>query len=204
MYSVSKEQEATAVIQELRKEHNRHQLQLFKMFGAIFVANIITWLPIAALAIGALAIDFAKVSSAAITFVYTTYISHSVIHPILESWFISELREATKTVLCFCCRKRSRDRVQGTLQVTGSRDINGENSKENKTFSTNTHKQANMVDSSGSVGSSQCCQCWGEAGSQGGSRAVGTENATGMAYTEENRGQKKGQEGVVSTVDNEQ
>jgi len=146
--------------------HNKHQLQLFKVFGAIFLANIVTWSPGVALAIGAPAINFETIPSAALTFVYTTYISHSVIHPILESWFISELREATKTVLCYCCRKR--EKVQDVLHMTGFKDMDRKNSKECKNSPTN---QTNVV------------------------HRVGPE---------ENRGQQKGQMGMVPTTDNEQ
>ena len=203
MYSVSKEKDVTEVVHELRKEHNKHQLQLFKVFGAIFLANIITWSPVVALAVGAPAINFETIPSAALTFVYTTYISHSVIHPILESWFISELREATKTVLCYCCRKR--DRVQGALHMTGSRDIDGESSKECKDSSTNTPNQTNMADSSGSVGSTQRCQCWGEAGPQGRSRRckvwvlrmLPAWLLRGRTSTAGNVGQQNGEVGVV-------
>ena len=170
MYSATS-QDATVAV-ELRKKHNKHQLQLFKVFGAIFLANIVTWSPIVALAVGAPAINFETIPSAALTFVYTTYISHSVIHPILESWFIPELREATKTVLCYCCRRQEKAQDAPSLHMTGFRDMDGKNSKECTNSPTN---QTNVV------------------------HRVGPE---------ENRGQQKGQMGVVPTVvptaDNEQ
>ena len=91
----------------VKSEHSKHQLQLLKVFGAIFLANLITWIPVVALAIGSPAIDFNTIPAEAVAFVYVTYISHSVIHPLLESWFILEIRQTVKRIAC-CWRKGMR------------------------------------------------------------------------------------------------
>ena len=88
---------------ELNREHKQQQLQLFKVFTAIFIGNLITWMPVLGLALASQAIDFDKVTSEAIAFVYMTYISYALIHPILESWFIVDIRMKVKKIVCHCC-----------------------------------------------------------------------------------------------------
>jgi len=78
---------------KIHKKRNKQQLQLLRVFGAIFLANIVTWLPAIGLAVAALSVDFNLVPAEVVAFVYITYISHSVIHPLLETCFISELRD---------------------------------------------------------------------------------------------------------------
>ena len=84
---------------EVSHEWNKQQLQLFKVFGAIFIGNIITWIPVLGLALASQAIDFDQVSSEAIAFVYISYISHALIHPILESWLIVNIKAKVKKLL---------------------------------------------------------------------------------------------------------
>ena len=86
---------------EIDKKHRKQQVQLLKVFGAIFVGNIITWLPVLGLALASQVVDFDNVSSEAIAFVYITYISYTVIHPVLDSWFIVDIRMKVKGILCF-------------------------------------------------------------------------------------------------------
>ena len=93
---------------EVSREWNKQQLQLLKIFGALFVGNVITWIPVLGLAAASQAIDFDRVSDDAIAFVYMSYISHALIHPILESWFITDIKVRAKKLLCFFCNKVKR------------------------------------------------------------------------------------------------
>jgi hypothetical protein len=88
---------------ELNWEHKQQQLQLFKVFTAIFIGNLITWMPVLGLALASQVIDFDKVTSEAIAFVYMTYISYALIHPILESWFMVDIRMGVKKIVCYAC-----------------------------------------------------------------------------------------------------
>ena len=85
---------------ELNREHKQQQLQLFKVFTAIFIGNLITWIPVLGLALASQVIDFDKVTSEAIAFVYMTYISYALIHPLLESWFMVDIRMRVKKIVC--------------------------------------------------------------------------------------------------------
>lgn len=90
----------------LNKEHKQQQLQLFKVFTAIFIGNLITWMPVLGLALASQVIDFDNVTSEAIAFVYMTYISYALIHPLLESWFIVDIRVKVKKVACYICNTK--------------------------------------------------------------------------------------------------
>ena len=91
---------------EMNREHKQQQFQLFKVFTAIFIGNLITWMPVLGLALASQVIDFDDVTSEAIAFVYMTYISYALIHPILESWFIVDIRSRVKKIFCCICNSR--------------------------------------------------------------------------------------------------
>ena len=99
--AAEKEQHRRSMRRRVYKKHNQHQIQLLRVFGALFLSNFITWLPAIGLAITAMAVDFDRVPAEVIAFVYLTYISHSVIHPLLEACFIFELRDLLTR--CFTC-----------------------------------------------------------------------------------------------------
>ena len=126
---------------EVTQEWNRQQLQLLKIFGALFVGNIITWLPVLGLAIASQAIDFDQVSDDGIAFVYMSYISHALIHPIIESWFITDIRVRAKKLLCFFC-----NRVKRTANVSLAMSKDASESAKNKTCSYNISCSDAMVE----------------------------------------------------------
>ena len=99
--AAEKKQRRNTITRKVYKQHNHQQLQLLRVFGAVFLSNFITWLPALGLAIAAMAVDFDTVPAGVIAFVYLTYISHSVIHPLLEACFIFQLRDILTR--CFTC-----------------------------------------------------------------------------------------------------
>ena len=102
--AMEKVQQQRSLRRKIFKKHNRQQVQLLRVFGALFLANLVTWLPAIGLAISAPFVNFDKVPAEVIAFVYITYISHTVIHPILESCFIFELRDTITR--CFTCGRK--------------------------------------------------------------------------------------------------
>ena len=91
-------------------QYKRSQLQLLKVFGAIFTVSLLAILPFAAA--GILIPIFGDAS--AVPLLYTYHISYilvlskSVIYPLLESYLIHETRAALFKFCstCFCCCKR--------------------------------------------------------------------------------------------------
>ena len=118
---------------EVMREWSKQQLQLFKVFGAIFVGNIITWIPVLGLAVAAQAIDFDRVTDGAIAFVYISYISQTLIHPVLESFFITDIRARFNRLVCFFCNKS-----RGTASISLATSQNTSESTKKGTCGYNT------------------------------------------------------------------
>ena len=103
--NAAKQQHRNTLQRKIHKKHNKQQLQLLRVFGAIFIANLVTWLPAIGLAITAPIVNFDLVPAGVIAFAYLTYLSQSVIHPLLEACFIHELRDIVRRWF-YCCRWR--------------------------------------------------------------------------------------------------
>ena len=83
----------------IRKQKNKKQLVLARVFGAILTANFIAWLPIVVL----LAV-LAVADSDAIPLGYYSisalfFLMHSMLHPLIEGCFIPEVKSTFKTIL---------------------------------------------------------------------------------------------------------
>ena len=81
---------------EENKKLKREQLQLVRVFGALFIANLISWTPVfLVFVIVFILSNFQKqdlVPSYVFTIGWLCFLSSPVIHPIIESFFIKELR----------------------------------------------------------------------------------------------------------------
>ena len=94
---------------EINKAKNKKQLALFKAFGTILIANMITWVPLIILAAISTGRNY-DVPFGFYTFVFLTFTSHSILHPIIEGCFIPELKKDFRKVLC-PCNKRDRTSI---------------------------------------------------------------------------------------------
>ena len=116
IYSVrSKRQEAKEAFREKIKARLKglkfqKQLRLVKVFGAIWVANIITWTPFFIRVVGS-AIFGDIFSKWFHVFIFVNIVSFSVIHPVIEASLIPELRNQLakflKVVMCLHCELNS-------------------------------------------------------------------------------------------------
>ena len=146
------------VQRKILKKRNKQQLQLFRVFGAIFLANLVTWLPAIGLAIAAVSVDFNLVPAEVIAFVYITYISHSVIHPLLETCFISELREMFTRCFYYSWRRLKLGAGGGRRRNTG--DV----AQRDKTRGSDTPDGRRESITEMSSFSCVCCACVDECG----------------------------------------
>ena len=89
----------------IANEKRNSQLRLARLFGAIFTANMLTWLPMVALALTGAVVDPLNISTAMYSFAYLSFLSETVIHPILEAFLIKEARETLSGYLSCCKRK---------------------------------------------------------------------------------------------------
>ena len=72
--------------------HKKQQHQLVKLFGALLVANFITWFPIFIMFFVVLFTSGNNVPEYLYIIGWLCYLLSPTIHPILESFFIKELR----------------------------------------------------------------------------------------------------------------
>ena len=90
------------------KAHSKSQLRMVWLFGAIFTANIITWLPIFGLGIVIAVLGTAH--TLAYTIPFLSYQSETVIHPVLVVCLVGDIRMAIsnffkdiKVTISNCC-----------------------------------------------------------------------------------------------------
>ncbi len=96
------------------------QLALIRVFGAILVANAISWTPLILHTI-VLTFNGSGVPFGFYIFVYLTFASHSVFHPLIEGYFIPEIRSSFRTVFkfIFClemCRRKPKIRFSSSAR----------------------------------------------------------------------------------------
>ena len=79
----------TMTAKKTLKAYNRDQFRLVQIFGAIFTANIITWVPMVVMSI-VIAIQGVGYTLF-YTIAYLPFLAETVIHPILEARLIKEI-----------------------------------------------------------------------------------------------------------------
>ncbi len=113
LYTIKKASKNQEFIQSLKGKVGQSvcskQLQLVKVFGAIFIANGITWIPIILCFFLAAINQF--VSEWQMFVVISFFLSFVVVHSVIQAWLIPEFRSYNinflKNVLCPCYRKSS-------------------------------------------------------------------------------------------------
>ena len=103
----------------ITSERRNVQLRLVRVFVVIFTANLLTWLPMAILAVTSAAIGSGSTPTVMFTIVYLSFLSQTVIHPILEACLIRELRVIMSGYLNICgktikCCQRREENVTST------------------------------------------------------------------------------------------
>ena len=86
------------------------QLRLVQVFGIIFAANIITWIPTIFISLISLIIGANNISIWWFSFVYIIYVSQPAIHPMLETCLLGKARRIIFKVLC-CCKNKSKRHI---------------------------------------------------------------------------------------------
>ena len=103
------------------------QLRLARLFAAIFTANLITWLPITVLALTGAIGGTEHIPNFMYTSAYLSFLSETVIHPVLESALIREVRMIISGYLKYwkekmkCCQcKRETIACTSSLSASGN------------------------------------------------------------------------------------
>ena len=77
---------------EEERKYKRQQNQLIKVFGALFIAHILCWTPVLTVTFIALGIGPTRIPIQVFLVSWLAYLTIPVIHPILESFFVKDLR----------------------------------------------------------------------------------------------------------------
>ena len=92
---------------QIDKESLKKQFRMVQLFGAIFTANMITWIPMLCLAIAGAIVGLGRIPTAVYSVTYMAFLSEIVIHPILEVILIRDIRKS----LVLCCPGKVRKQI---------------------------------------------------------------------------------------------
>ena len=94
---------------KLKTSKYMQQLRLVKVFGAIWIANIITWTPFLIRVIASILVGDETFNKWFLLYIFLSIISFAVLHPIIEASFIPELRKIVVSLLQkkLCCKEQA-------------------------------------------------------------------------------------------------
>ena len=119
-------------IKASESDHNRQQIQLVKVFSALFLAHIVCWVPVlTVMAVVLIGREFDssfifRIPQEVFTVGWLLYLTNPVIHPILETFFVKELRSRVN---------QAQKTVRRSLKRVGSSFINIQSSIKSKSGS---------------------------------------------------------------------
>ena len=85
----------------MKKKRREKETHLFKVFGVLLLSNAITWLP--TLVTILLFFSGTAVPASFISTAHVLFLSQTVLHPIIETTLIKEVRVPLKNILFCCC-----------------------------------------------------------------------------------------------------
>ena len=88
---------------KIKRKRLKKQFHLVRVFGALLLSNILSWLPIVIIAFISLFTPFEKIPTFIVVTSFLLFNSQITIHPILESKFISSVRKPLKKMILGCC-----------------------------------------------------------------------------------------------------
>ena len=95
----------------IHRKRNKKQRDLMRAFGAIILSTFIVWIPAANHVLMLVFIDGHSIPLGMFTIAYITFISHTVIHPLMEGCLIPEIKETLKRMLGITyCKKKAKKR----------------------------------------------------------------------------------------------
>ena len=101
--SAASDQEEDKFYKAMKKQRHQKELHLVWVFGALMCCNLVTWLPIIINSFLVIVkIDFPIVYSTTSIVLFTF---QTLLHPIVETALIKEVREPHKIIMLYCCMK---------------------------------------------------------------------------------------------------
>ena len=95
---------------KLSQEKFRKQLRLVRVFGILLISHIITWIPFIIRVIEVLVTGSDDFAPWRHYIVFISLISYPLLHPIIEVYFLPEIRKPFRSVWeKYCCKKKTCD-----------------------------------------------------------------------------------------------
>ena len=94
-----------------KKKRLKKNLHLVRVFGALLLSNILSWLPIIIITFISLFTPLENLPTFIVVASFLLFNSQITIHPILESRFISSVRKPLKKMILGCCLKKINESV---------------------------------------------------------------------------------------------
>ena len=98
----------------VRHANKLQQFRMIQVLGAMVVANVITWIPMLALALTGAVVGSSVIPASYFAFTYTCYLSQIIFHPLLQIMLIYEVKETImniwtsfKKAFCKVCNRTS-------------------------------------------------------------------------------------------------
>ncbi len=99
------------------KETSRKQFRMVQLFGAIFTANLVTWIPMLGLAISAAVVGLGQIPAVVYSVTYLAFLAEIVIHPIIEAMLIRDIREIVLRLATHLCRRRNSKKATESMTL---------------------------------------------------------------------------------------
>ena len=123
VYSVRKMDQDTDFLEKVKEIRQKKQFHLIKVFGGLMISSLISWLPLVILAILFSTKkdrkDYETVPTPFQVIALLLYNAQAVIHPILETILIRDVRKPLKQIF-FCCVNRRNSGEHTTSSATCS------------------------------------------------------------------------------------
>lgn len=107
----NREQFTLSIMKRLEKEKNRKHLQLMRVFGAILLSHVLTWLPLISRTLSTAIKGNDDHPLWVFVFVYLSITSSAVFHPLIQACLVPEIRTQCNRfvakMVCWLCIKDS-------------------------------------------------------------------------------------------------
>ena len=150
------------------KKHQKQQQQLVRVFGALFVSNIISWTPTIVVVLLIFAIPAENFPNELYIFGHIAFLTSPVFHPILESFFVKDLRyqikrahKGVRRASTLFIRQTTKSFFGGTALDKANRAMDEDddealrNAKRNKALNESVFTDSSIIESSADFDSIQ-------------------------------------------------
>ena len=109
MKNISSQLKHIQSVHNIESRHNMQQIFLAKVFGTIFVVNIVTWIPTVFIALVSGIVGAERIPPETFSFIFIMFLSQPAVHPILENFLVTKVRNSLSKCICCCRREQTQE-----------------------------------------------------------------------------------------------